>query len=347
MPSASDALLFATRLRSTLDICVVSYELFKAIMAPDHLTDQHWEAARVAIQGAFEPWPETLGEPKEVLKFLDYHVALPGARKDYEPAINSAMQAIILLPAMEQIDPMTLECVRNFNWTSSSFVKGIRSMMQSHNSLSLRRHVFALVAFVSDRWFNSSQPVMEPEEMHEFCEHMAVFTDSTGHGPHIKGESITVLFGMLQSREWRKHIAVGSWSVLAYCSQASYLESARWCLENENATDLLRFAKGLDHGEGLKWWCWTLWFHYDKLDATTRDEVKRTTSDILRDHGLSDLNLYLNLIQEEITKIRQEIGKLPENEKGWRYGKKMKAQSITLEGNYKQLAQIMEGRGMS
>lgn len=149
-------------------------------MAPDHLSDQHWEAARIAIHGAFKGWPSDLGEPKEVLKFLDYHVALQGAGEHYVQAIKDAAHAI-LLPLQDEEDPMTLECVRDFNWTSPSLVKGIRSVMQPHNSPSFRRHIHGLVALVSDRWFNCSAHVMEPEEMPEFCEHIAMFMDDTDH----------------------------------------------------------------------------------------------------------------------------------------------------------------------
>ena len=50
-------------------------------MALDNLTDQHWEATRLALYAAFRDNECTAdpGEPKEILKFIDYHVGLQGA----------------------------------------------------------------------------------------------------------------------------------------------------------------------------------------------------------------------------------------------------------------------------
>ena len=333
MSSASHALLLATRL-SNWNNCAVSYELFKAIMAPDHLSDEQWEAARLAIHGAFNNWLGEVGEPKEVLKFLDYHVALQGAGGDYEQAIKDAVQGVFL-PNRERIDPMTLECVRDFNWTSPSFVKGIRSMMQPHNCPYLREHIHGLVALVSDRWFNCSVHVMEPEEMPEFCEHIAMSLDDSDHTQEVEKEAVTILFGMLRSPEWRKHIVPRSWSVLAYCPLVKGLESAKWCLQN--AVELLNFMEGLP--EGSKWWYWTLWFHYDQLDAATRRVVKTRAKDMVRNNSLSDLNLYLSLIQKEIKRIEEDMDGLYEEEEV----RHAEVRSIALEGNYERLDRIVRG----
>jgi len=51
-----------------------------------------------------------------------------------------------------------------------------------------------------------------------------------------------------------------------------------------------------------KWWYGTLWFHYDELDTTVQDEVKKITRDLLLGDGLSNLNLYLNLIEQGLTR---------------------------------------------
>ena len=310
-------------------------------MNSDGLTDKHWKSASFALYGSFaQGWPEEVGEPKEILKFLDHHIGLQGTGEDHGSTINVALEAILLLPLIEGIDPLTLECVRAFNWTSPSLVKGILSMMQPPNPPELRRHASALVALVSDKWFDCSAHVMDPEEMQEFCEHIAIFMDDTYHNQYIKEDAVTILFGMLRSPDWRNHIVPRSWSVLAYCPLVEELDSAKWCLQN--ALQLLKFTEGLR--EGSKWWYWTLWFHYDKLDSTIRRVVRARAEDMVRNDGLSDLNLYLSLIQEDIKKIRQDMDELPDDEKETSHHRKMKARSIALEGNYKQLDQIMKGR---
>ena len=301
---ALHALWFITQLAAS-DVSVASCELFKTIMAPKDLTDQHWEAARYAIRGAFQASSETpldLGGPeliKRILKFLDYHLGLPWAEADYMPSVTVAFGAIVG-GRDDWPDHLTVECIRNFNCASPSFVKGVRSMMHPNSLLGFQEEAVRLVSLVSNQWFNSTVPVMRPEEMSEFCEHLAmVLVDGNYYGSHVLKSSVTILFGMLRSPEWRKHIVPSLWSVFAHCDLVEEEEeSFRWCLRN--AIELLDFMRGLPDGEGLKWWYVTLWFHYDKLDITVRDEAER----IARDMSRSD---YLDLIGGVVMDMRKGL----------------------------------------
>ena len=337
VPSALHALRLATRI-SCFGVCHASYRLFKIIMGLDNLTDQHWEAARFAVYAAFRDsyyWTQR-GEPKEIIKFLDYHVGLQGAKEGHESYIYPALRPLFLY--YWEPNPLTYECFRDFNWTSASFVSGVCSMMQPRYPTKLRSGTVCLIALLSDSWFDRSVPVMEPEEISKFCEHVAILMDEIVHAPTDKETAVTVLFGMLRSPEWRKHIVARFWRMLAYCTQVRDTESVKWCLQN--AIELLEFTRGLPDGEGLKWWYGTLWLCYDKLETTVRDEVKRVAADMLRGDGLSDLNLYLSLMKEEVAKIRQELNELSEDNKQSTVGWHKQARLIAMEGNYDQLARI-------
>ena len=281
------------------------------MMISDDLGDQHWEAARFAITGAFWRWPDSVRRPDEIRRFLDHHVRLQGAGEDHRSHLGYASQAILFLQDEGRFSPLTSEYVRDFDWTNPSFVRGIRSMM--HPSSSLQWAAIGLTALASDTWFDCPVPMMEPEQMHEFCENLVTFlvNDQAYHDPFTKW-IVTVLFGMLYSQEWRKHTATRLWSILAYCPRVGESELVRWCLRN--AVELLEFVRGLTDKEGLKWWCWTLWFHYDKLGTAARDEVKVTVG-MLRNDGLPDLNLYLKLLQDKVSKMRQQIDELSDTER--------------------------------
>jgi hypothetical protein len=315
-------------------------------MASDSLTDQDWEAARLAVRGAFERnvelLPPILGEPKEILKFLYHHLDLHGAGVDHMSSIAFALEAIHV---MNGTDHLTVECVKDINCASPSFVRGVRSIMRPDSHLHLRGKTTTLFYLMSDQWFDSPVPVMEPEEMSEFCEHLAVYMiDNVVHVPLIQKRGVTILFGMLSSPEWRKHIVPRFWSMFACCILVEEgRESFRWCLRN--AIELLEFTRGLPDGEGLKWWYGTLWFHYDKLDTTVRSDVEKIARDMASNDGLSDLNLYLNLIGREVARTRQEVDEIP-NE-GWVGGSinmKLRARLIALEGNYHRLSRITGGQ---
>ena len=176
--------------------------------------------------------------------------------------------------------------------------------------------------------------------MSEFCEHLAVLAiDDAVHHPNVQRHSATLLFGMLRSPEWRRHIATRFWSTLAHCARVEEeRESFRWCLQN--AIELLEFTRRLADGEGLKWWYGALWFHYDKLDTMVRDEVERIARDMLQSDGLSDLSLCLDLIGQEIARTRQEVDGLPNEERVADFGVGLGARLIALEGNYSRLARI-------
>ena len=312
-------------------------------MASDNLTDQHWEAARLAVRGAFERNVELLsprvGEPKGILKFIDYHLDLQRAGEDHRSSITFAFETIIGRYD-HWTDPMTVKYIKNFDCTSPSFVRGVRLIMDPDDPLgllALRGKAACLISVASDQWFNSSIPVMEPEEMSEFCEHFAVFMidGDDFRGLHARRSGVTILFGMLRSPEWREHIATRFWSMFDSCALVrEEQEPFRWCLQS--AIELLEFARGLPDGEGLKRWYRTLWFHYDKLDATVRDEVEKIARDTPSDDGLSDLEWFRSLIGGEDVLIEAGYG-------DWRGESDVESRNryTAMRENYDRLAQVM------
>jgi len=352
MPLALRALRLVTRLR-VVDVSNASYEMFKMIMASNDLTDRHWEAARLLVEGAWikniEDSPPPLGEPTEILKFLDHHLGLQGAGEDHGSSITSAMDAILVdgwrYCDWAQPPPLIVECVGKFDCLSPSFIRGVRSALCPDNAFRLRGRAVDLVSLISNQLFNSPTPVMEPEEMSEFSEHLAVYMiDHVNHGPQIQRRGVTILFEMLRSPEWRKHIATRLWSMFAHSTRAyEKQESLKWCLQN--AIELLEFTRELPDGEGLRWWYGTLWFYYDKLDTTVRDEVENIARDMSLGDGLSELNMYLDLIGREVAMVRKEVDDLIMYEsRPAEYVMKLRDRLVTLEGNQYRLGRIIAPR---
>jgi len=332
-----------------VDISNASYELFKIIMAYEDLTDRDWEGARLALHGTFQGVdlaPSSVGELGEILKFLAHHLCLQGEGEDHRNSIGFALKGIVIRSGSYRADPLTVKWVANLNRTRPSFVNGVRSMMRPGNSFTHRLYTTGLIALTSDQWFDSPIPVMKPEEMSEFCEHLAVFVvNDHFHREFVQRCSVIILLGMLRSPEWRKYIVTRFWRMLAYCTLVDEeCESFEWCLRN--AMEILAFTRELRDGEGLKWWYGTLWFHYDKLDTTVRDEVGVIAKDMLLGDGLSDLNLYLNLIGQEVVKVRQELDEVRKAARpdlpGVEHSARLRL--VALEGNYDRLARITGGR---
>jgi len=340
MPSALRALQLLTRFR-VKDVSIASFELFETIMACDNLTDQDWKAARLAIRGAFlvscAVIPRYPKEGEGVLKFLHHHFGLQGAGEDHRSSIHFAIDAFLIGSSYHEV--LTAEFT-----SSPSFVRGICSIIRPGGPYMLQRSAVGLIALMADQWFGSPVPIVEPEEIPEFCAHLAQsVVDKCFHGQVAQRWGVTILFGMFHSSEWRKHIVPRFWCTFAYCLQVEEKwEPFRWCLRN--AIELLEFTRGLPDGEGLKWWYCTLWFHFDKLDTTVQDEVERIARDMSLSDGLSDLNLYLELIEREVVSKRGEVEGYREDDRLMESCMKRRTQLVTLEGNCHRLARIVGKR---
>ena len=282
-------------------------------MVSDDMTDQHWEAARIAVYMAFREdlglSPE-LGEPKGILKFLDYHFGLLGAGHSHNSSITLAVRAISRLRDGPQ-NPLTVECIRNFNCASPSFVRGVRLIMRPDSRLGLRKEVISLVSLASDQWFNSPVPFMRPEEMSEFCEHLTMFmVEEYYYGSYLPTSSATILFGMLRSSEWRKHVVPNLWSVFSRCNLVEEEEESfrQWCLQN--AMELLDFTRGLTDGQELRWWHARLLFHHDKLDTPVQDEVERIKAERIEAGMIEETRIHTRRIEAEIATERLKAARI-------------------------------------
>jgi len=148
-----------------------------------------------------------LGEPKEILRFLDYHLGLQGAGEYHRSAITSALEVIIVGLRGRRANRLTAECTKKLNCASPSFARGVRSILHPDGPVELRGKATNLVGLISDQWFNSTVPIMKPGEVSEFSEHVTMFViDEVAHTPLIQKGGVAILFGMLRSSEWRNLI---------------------------------------------------------------------------------------------------------------------------------------------
>ena len=347
-PLAVHALRLITQIEG-YEFAVASYQLFHVIMASDDMTEEYWEAARYAIRGAFQQndgstiFPAT-EKPQEILKFLDHHLGLQGTGEDHVCSITCALEATNV--GKNEDAPLIVESIRSFNYARPSFVRGMRSIMHPTTNSLVREYAVRFIARAPDQWFNTPVPIMEPEDRSEFCENLARLMAGTFR-PHLHTRkcSIVILFGMLRSPEWRNHIVTGLWSLFGEWTLTDEWAltdeedvSFQWCLKN--AIELLEFTKGSPDAEGFRWWYGTLWFHFEKLDQTVQGEVERIATEMSSGDGLSDLNLYLNLIGQETDRTKRQLDGLTEDGRLDRSGMELRARIVRVEGNYRRLARI-------
>ena len=185
-----------------------------------------------------------VGEPKGILKFLDYHLCLQGQRM--VTALSSS------LPLMQ---PPTVELTRTSDarvlWELQLCQPILRERHVIIDAPQLRHLVIQLIVLVSDRWFNSPVLVMKRTSSVNSC---SLCTRSPPWRPRA-------IYQALEST-CRLDSCLGGAGVVPVVFT--------------ERIELLGFTKQLPDGAGLsfEWWYGTLWFHFEKLDPTVGGEVE-------------------------------------------------------------------------
>ena len=172
-----------------------SYSLFHvAIQAP--LTDPHTEmerlqATRIAMHGAYKwdtffPCAE---DPQDFLAFLTYrfYIAIQGG-ENQDGWIQNALRALAY------VSSDVTEALKTFNPTESSFVQGICHVFQDDKPFQLCKAALFLLPLVGDRWFNTPDPILEPDQMKGLCEDWASAVDGIELTSDLQKATLSVFF---------------------------------------------------------------------------------------------------------------------------------------------------------
>ena len=171
--------------------------------------EKKWEASRLALHIACK-WEKTLEmfgrDPQRIITFLLHHFELAAQGDIHDEPIQNAVHALTYA-----FDTRNL---KNLDPTQPAFVRGICLAFGSDRPLQLRKAVFFFLPLISNRWFNSPTPLMEPDEMESFCKDWASAVDDVGAHDDIQKPALKVLFNMINSSHWRPHIVVEKWKLL-------------------------------------------------------------------------------------------------------------------------------------
>ena len=199
---------------SNNDIAQKSYNLFNVVMqarvSPAYSQEKKWNASRLTMHGAYkrnQPFP-LVDDPGDLLTFLVHHfdLALEGDKTQDEP-IQDALCVLAYAS-----DPITIKTLNDIILKKPSFIRGICYVYQSSKPLELRRAALFFLPLVADRFFNTTQPIMEPDQMKNLCVDWASTVDDFEHlelTPDVQKAALTVLFeiGRASCRE-RVYLAV-------------------------------------------------------------------------------------------------------------------------------------------
>ena len=284
-----------------------SYDLFRAVMqvpvSPAYSEEKKWKASRLTMHGAYkrnESLPP-VGDPRDILTFLGYHfdLAVKGGESQDEP-IQDALCALAYAS-----DPTTIEALKDFDPTKPSFVRGICYAYQDKRRPELRKAALFFLPLISDKMFNTPEPIIEPNEMKSFCADWASTVDSLELIPNVQEAALTVLFGMINSPHWRPHIVPEKWKLLEYFTLIpDDSQPLRRCINNP---DLIEVTRNVGDQAASFLWLKILWLKYKELTPKVRTQMVDITRDFGQGRRRTDLDKYLATMDSESREAEEAL----------------------------------------
>jgi len=289
------------------DIAQSSYHLFHVVMqapvSPAYSQEKKWEVSRLTMHGAYKwdeflPWVE---DPQDILTFLDHHfdLATSGGQDQHEP-IQDALRALAYASG-----PVTREALERFEPTEPSFVRGICYIFQDDKPFQLRKAALFFLPLIGDRWFNTPDPIMEPDQMRSLCVDWASTVDSIEHTSDVQKAVLAVLFGMINSSHWRPHIVTEKWTLLEYFTSVPD-DSAplRRCIDNPELMDEI---KKVDNPTAMILWLAILWLKYKELIPKVQEQLETATKVVALGRRRTDLDMYMSVMDSELRKAEDAL----------------------------------------
>ena len=267
--------------------------------------EKKWDVSRLTMHGAYKsdkflPWVE---DPQDILTFLDYHFDLAiGGDKNQDEPIQDALCALA-----NASGPVTIEALKDFNPTKPSFVRGICYAYQSNKPLKLRRAAFFFLPLVSDKFFNTPHPIMEPDQMKSFCVDWASTVDCFRFTDDVKEAALMVLLGMINSPHWRPHIVTEKWKLLEHSTSVpDDSQPLRRCIDNP---DLIGAIKDMDNPAVLSLWLKILWLKEKELIPEVRGKLEAITREDPHGKERADLERALESMQAELREAEEALSR--------------------------------------
>ena len=283
-----------------------SYELFHVVMqAPvsnAYSQDKKWEASRRTLHGAYKwdqflPW---VGDPDDILTFLDHHFDLVIGGKNQDEPIQNALRALGYASG-----PVTIEALKRFNPTSPSFISGIRHVFQGGRPFELRKAALFFLPLIGDRWFNAPDPIMESDQMKTFCVDWASAVDVIEPTSKVQKATLAVLFGMINSPHWRPHIVADKWKLLEYCpSVLDDPQPLKRCIDNP---ELIESIRDVTNSAAITLWMKILWLKYKELVPVVQKQLEKITKEVAHGRRRGELDMYLSAIEAELTEAENAL----------------------------------------
>ena len=302
--SALDAMAVVASSIITIPVYVKGRELLHAVMnAPitlSYTTEKKWQVARCFMHGLCR-WSDRywtwIGDPQDVITFLGHHfdLATQGGENQDKP-IMYALRTLAMTS-----DNVTIAALNCPDLAKPTFIRGVLHAFEKARPLVLRSDAFDFLGRISEKWFETSGPIMEPEQMGRLCADWASVVDSLVETDRVKKFALMVLFGMMNSPHWRPHIVGEKWKLLEWSTSVpDDFEPLKRCIDNPEVTDVILQVGDAD---GVAAWLKILWLRYGKLVPEVQEKLEAASKKIAQTRR-SALDVYLSAVDSELRKAK-------------------------------------------
>jgi hypothetical protein len=295
---------------SKTTIAQKSYDLFHVVMQSSISQENKRKASRLSLHGAYKHGdsPPPVGDPEDILAFLAirFDLATKRDQNQYEPVQDEPIQDALRALAYTS-DPVTIDALKRFILTEPSFVSGICYVYQANKPLELRKAALFFLPFIGDRWFNARDPIMEPDQMKDFCVNWASAVDVIEHTADVQKAILAVLLRMINSPRWRPYIVLDKWDLLKYfTSVPDDFQPLKRCIDNPGLTDTI---SNVGNPAAMKHWLTILWLKHKRLNTQVREELETVTKEFAQGRRRADLNTCLSTMDSELGKAEVALTK--------------------------------------
>jgi hypothetical protein len=296
------------------NIAQKSYSLFHVVMQTPtsdvYSQEKKLEASRLAVHGAYK-WGGSLppvGDPQHILTFLGHHFDLvpESGQNQQNPIQDEPIQDALRALAYASV-PVTIDALNRFNPTQPSFVRGICYVYQDDRPFELHNTALFFLPLIADRWFNTSDPIMNPDQMESFCVNWASAVDASEHTEDVRKATLAVLFRMINSPHWRPHIVPEKWELLKYPTPVpDDFQPLKKCVNNPDLIDAISKVK---NPAALVHWLTILWLRHKELTTRVQQQLQRVTKEVAQSRRRADLETCFSAVESELKKVEHALTK--------------------------------------
>lgn len=281
-------------------VCARSYALFRTIMKTVNQDGTLWLPARLAMQGAYaapKPVVPQVGDPKELLEFLQYHLQQRANVGDQ--SIHHAFSALVLASNEE-----THRGLAAYDFSDPLFIETMVEALENKGFKLIRKSAIFMLAELDDHLFATEKAFTDPKRfvlawstaLHEFL----------GDDTHqVEKAAVKVLLAIAHLPCLRVHLPKERWNLIQHFPHIMNANPPplRRCLRD---TTIVPFLKQMRPRSQFPW-LGMLWMMHHHLSKEVRKQLEEETGEVVSEHGSFHLEPYLAMFNAYLEKLQARI----------------------------------------